>query len=151
MGVVRGGGMLRGFTSIFITGGSQKDCCVNKQHSSQHSGPRCCSRESAASFQGEQTGLTENLSSQRDLWRSTLYWQQKAWQDCALLREAMQLVSSLQRALLLSLGKPLEARAHSAHITLQINSISYLFHKHTLLVYVLLRFLKFRLLAQECN
>lgn len=45
----------------------------------------------------------------------------------------------------------LEARTYSAHLTLQTNGINYLFHKHTLLVYVLLRFLRFKYLAQECK
>lgn len=122
--------------------------CVNKQHSSKHLGPRHCSREI---FQGEQTGLMQSVSIQGDLWKPTLYWQQKAWQDRALPREVTLSVSSPWRALLLSSNRPLHARSYSAHIILQINGINYLFHKHTLLVHVLLRFLKFKHLAQECN
>ena len=49
------------------------------------------------------------------------------------------------------LGQATQATACFAHIALQINGINYLFHKQTLLVYLLLRFLKFKHLAQEPN
>lgn len=58
----RGGGALRDCTSIFITGGSRKDCCVLTSNTA----PSTQVPDAAAerSFQGEQTGLMQNVSSQ---------------------------------------------------------------------------------------
>lgn len=60
-----GGGVLCDFTSIFITRGSRKDCCVLTSNAA----PSTQVPDDAAgrSFQGEKTGLMENVSSLGDL------------------------------------------------------------------------------------
>lgn len=122
--------------------------CVNKQHSSGHSGPRCCSREIFSRWADWPNA--ECLQQGRFMKIYFILAAEGLTRKCSPQRSYTDWLVSLE-SFTAFLPQITSCKVLLCPITLQTNAINYLFHKHTLLVYVLLSFLKFKHLAQECN